>query len=210
MGNRNMIMKYSKYLALFFVFVITGGCISTTVKDFTDPDYRTFTSHSLLLDAPHQLFDEAFKSKLGDIDVKYSSTDSFFLPTREYTAEQKASLIQNSGFDTYLFIDIKGEEQSNRVVAYQTRSSSSAYNTGYGGAYASGSSTTVPITSHKRKTGAKATLYDVKTGRIIWVADLDTSARGSLYMSNSGTVYSMVKKVITSLLAKGHLKKKIN
>lgn len=202
------IQHYFRYLVLTLLLIMTTGCISTSVKDFTDPDYITFTSKKLLLDATNPLFDEAFKNKLKNIDIEYLSTNSLFLPTRKYTSEDKVKIIKEKGFDSYLVINIESDDSSSRVVAYQTSSTANAYSSGYGNAYATGSSSTVPITSHRRQTGATAKLYDVKTGRMAWTADINTSASGALYMSNSGTVYSMVKKIIASLLAKGHLKNK--
>ena len=204
-----MNIQYSfRYIVLSSLLIMTTGCISTSVKDFTDPDYIAFTSKKILIDATNPLFDEAFKNKLKNIDVEYLSTNSLFLPTRQYTSEGKVKIIKENDFDSYLVINIESDDSSRRVVAYQSTSTVNAYSTGYGNAYATGSSSTVPITSHKRHTGATAKLYDVKNGRMVWTADINTSASGALYMSNSDTVYSMVKKIISSLVAKGHLKNK--
>ena len=174
------------------------SCRSTLIKGFTDPDYHAFKIHKLLVDAPNALFDDAFTNKTKNIDVVYAATDTIFLPTRSYTSEEKASIIKQNGFDAYLYIDITSNDKSSRVVAYQTKSTANAYSTGYGSAYASGTSTTLPVTSHKRRTTAKATLYEVKTGRVVWVADLDTKDSGSLYMSNRVLFIVWLKKYYLS------------
>lgn len=193
---------------ILLICLFLTSCISTQVRDFTDPDYINYTAKKLLIDAPSPFFEESFSYKLKDIDVQYAPTTNLFLPTRTYTAEEKVEIIRRNGFDSLLIISISGDNQSSDVVGYNTNSYANAYSTGYGNAYASGASTTVPIVSNNRNTQAQAKLYDTKNGRIIWVGNLNTKASGSLYMSNSSTVNSMTKEIINSLLQKRHLIKK--
>jgi len=199
----------------FILLVLTlslSACISTQVRDFTDPDYISFSSNKLLVESPNHLFEKSFSDELKNINIIYAPSSQLFMPTRSYTANEKLEIMKKHSFDSLLTISISGDNQSSNVVGYNTNSyaSANAYSTGYGNAYATGSgtSTTVPIVAHKRNTQAQAKLYDIKTGRVIWVGNLDTSASGSLYMSNSTTVDSMTNEIVASLLKKGHLKKK--
>ncbi len=205
-----------KNIALIFLALSLSACVSTNVRDFTDPDYTNYTSVKLLVEAPGYLFDDSFSNELKDINVIYASANDLFMPTRTYTAAEKLKIMRAKGFDSLLTIGITSDNQSKNVVGYSTNSytnaNASAYSTGYGSAYATGSSstnaTTIPIVSHRRNTHAQAKLYDIKSGRVIWVGDIDTSADGSLYMSNTTTVNSMTEQIVSSLLEKGHLKKK--
>ncbi len=202
-----------KLIILSILTVFLSACISTQVRDFTDPDYIEFSASKLLIEAPNHLFAESFAQELEDINVIHSPSSKLFMPTRTYTAKQKLEIMRKEGYDSLLTISISGDDQSRNVVGYNTNSyaSANAYNTGHGNAYAygSGTSTTTTIVSHKRSTQAQAKLYDIKTGRTIWVGDLDTAASGSLYMSNSSTVNSITEKIVSSLIQKGHFEKKI-
>lgn len=193
-------------LAIFALFLT--ACISTHVRDFTDPDYVSYQSRKILIESPSHLFDESFSNELKGVDVLYASSNTIFIPTRSYTAKDKLKIMKEKGFDSLLSINISGDQQSSNVVGYNTNSYANAYSYGYGSAYASGTSTTVPIVAHNRNSKAQAKLYEVKTGRVVWVGNLETTASGSLYMSNSTTVDSMVEETVASLLVKGHLKKK--
>lgn len=195
------------FILALFTMSLTA-CISTHVRDFTDPDYISFQSKKILIETPSHLFEESFSNELKNIDVIYASSSSIFIPTRTYTAKDKLKIMEDKGFDSLLTINISDNHQSSKVVGYNTSSYANAYSTGYGSAYASGTSTSIPIVSHNRNSKAIAKLYEVKTGRIIWVGNLDTSASGALYMSTSTTVDSMVEEIVVSLLKKRHLKKK--
>ena len=116
--------------------------------------------------------------------------------------------MHKNGFDSILTIDIKGGKRSSNVVGYNSFSTANAYSTGYGNAYGSGTSTSIPIVAHNRNTQAQAKLYDLKEGRVIWVGNLKTAARGAFFMSDNTTVSSMTEEIISALLLKGHLKKK--
>lgn len=197
-----------KIYILVIATLFLTGCVSTNVRDFTDPDYMGFQSKKLLIESPSHLIEESFSNELKNIDVVYYLSSSIFIPTRTYTTKDKLKIMKDKGFDSLLTINISGDHQSSNVVGYNTNSYASAYSTGYGNAYASGTSTTIPIVAHNRNSKAQAKLYEVKTGRVIWVGNLDTSAQGSLYMSNSTTADSIAEEAVVSLLKKGHLKKK--
>lgn len=194
-------MKSLSYIAMI---LFLSACVSTRVKDFTDPDYISFISKRLVIESPSQTFTDYFADALRRIDVEYISSDKLFLPTRSYTKDERLKTMEKKGFDSVLLVDFSGGSRSSSVVAYNT--STRIYGGGYGNTYAS--SSTIPISTHRRNSQARAKLYNIKTGRIIWVGNLHTSASGALYMSNSSTVKSMTKSIVASLLRKGHLIKK--
>ncbi len=200
-------MKFSKYIIVSLFTLTLSSCISTNVRDFTDPEYQTFAAKKLLVATPNQEFDDIFIQTLRNknVNITASSMSSVFLPTRKYSTEDMAKIVQKNGYDSTIIISIAGDQSSSQVVSYMTNSSAQAYSTGYGSAYATGSSTTVPITAHKRNTTSKAELYDPLKQRKIWVADLTTKASGSLYVQNDDTMESISEEVINSLLQKRHL-----
>ncbi|WP_286716088.1 hypothetical protein [Thalassolituus sp. UBA2009] len=196
-----------KKILLIPFCLILASCITTKVRDFTDPDYTNYAVKKILIDAPTLFFYESFSSNLQNIDVQHATIESLFLPTRTYTESEKIEIIRNNGFDSLLAIEVANEDQSSTIIGYNTNSYANAYSTGYNSTYASGSSTTTPIVSHNRSTQAQAKLYDLKTGRIIWIGNLNTKASGALYMSSGATINSMTRKIVTSLINSGHLTK---
>ena len=200
-------MRIAKYVPIItFLFILTA-CISTQVRDFTDPEYKTFTAKTLLVITPSQEFDDIFLNVIHDKNINVSAKrfSDVFLPTRKYSTEEMTKIIKNKGYDAVIIITLAGEESSSQVVAYMTNSSAQAYSTGYNTAYASGSGLTIPLTAHKRSTTSKAELYDPINKRKIWVADLSTKASGSLYVQNDDTMESISEEVVNTLLNKKHL-----
>jgi len=189
--------------------LILSGCISTHVRDFTDPEYTSFSSHKLLVITPNQKFDDIFIGMLKDenIDVVAHKYSDIFLRTRKYTNDEMANIVRLNGYDSLIYIVISGDRSNNQVVSYMTTSSAQAYSSGYNSAYATGNSTTIPITAHTRNTNSTAELYDPLTHRKIWVADLETEASGSLYVQNDDTMESISEEVINTLIRKGHFRK---
>ena len=205
-------MKLTKYIFLSTLSIMLASCISTNVRDFTDPEYQTFTASKLLVVTPNQEFDDIFLKTLRNKNINISANrmGDVFLPTRKYDTEEMVKIVQRKGYDATIIITIAGDQSSSQVVSYMTNSSANAYSTGYGSAYATGSGTTVPITAHRRNTTSQAVLYDPVTQRKIWVADLSTKAKGSLYMQNDDTMESISEEVINALLRKHHLTIKTN
>jgi len=200
-------MRITKHIPIVIFLLTLTACISTQVRDFTDPEYQTFTAKTLLVVTPSQEFDDIFLSTLNDKNINISAKrfSDVFLPTRKYSTEEMTKIIKSRGYDAVIIITLAGEESSSQVVAYMTNSSAQAYSTGPNTAYASGSGITIPLTAHKRSTTSKAELYDPINKRKIWVANLNTKASGSLYVQNDDTIESISEEVINTLLNKKHL-----
>ena len=201
------VMNVWSVVLVVLISALLSACITTQVKGFTDPDYHAYQIRRVIVDSPHPLFDEAFANKSKQVAAVFESAREIFVPTRTYSAEDQVTIIRQRGYDTYLSIEITGDDQESRIVAFQSHSTASAYSNGYGSAYGQSSTTTVPVTAHNRQTTAKATLYEVKTGRVVCIGNIQTKAGGALYMSDSGTVYSMVDSLLKDLIKQGHLQR---
>ena len=203
-----------KIITVFFISTLAlsiTSCRTTQIKAFTDPDYTNFTIRKFVIEADSEGAKQVIKDRLSSLDVEYTFANELFLPTRQYTKDDIANIILKQGYDSYLYIGIGKTAYSSNVTSYQTNTqttytqNTNPYTPNYGGINATGTSTTTPMTSHKSRTKAEAKLYDVRTGRVIWVANLDSEAGGKLYMNESGTDFDIAKKVVASLIAKGHL-----
>ena len=189
-----------------------SGCVTTEVNDFTDPEYITFTSKKFLVITPNTAFDNillrTLKSK--NIDAEAHVFSDLFLRTRQYSKDKITEVIKANGYDSIISITIAGDDESSKVISYFTSSSAQAYSASYNSAYATGYSTTIPITAYNKNTTAIAELLDPILDRKIWIADIETKASGSAYMHDKYTMRSISEKVVTTLILKGHLKTKQN
>jgi hypothetical protein len=185
------------------------GCITTEVRDFTDPNYNAYNVNKILLITPNPTFDDIFINELRSqqLVTNVVTSSQVFLPTRSYSPQEMTDIIAKNNIDAILHIVINNESSSSQVVGYMTNSSAQAYSTGYGTASATGYSTTTPTIIRKRNTSSKAELFDPRTSQKIWVASLETSASGAIYVQNNDTMKSISKEVINSLIAKNHLSK---
>ena len=199
-----------KIVGIIVVIFFLAGCISTQVKDFTDPEYQTFTSKKMLVGTTSLEFDDYFISEAQEynLDVILVPMYKVFLPTRQYTIEQKLELLKKNKFDSYLIVNLIGDSgKKSRVSGYSTQSNATAYSSG-NFATARGSSTTTAIVSHSRATQSKASLFDSETQNTMWTADLNTSAKGALYTGSNDAMKDISASVIKSLIKAGHLKVK--
>jgi hypothetical protein len=196
------------YVLVIFTLFLTG-CISTDVRDFTDPEYNSYKVNKMLLVTPSPTFDDIFINELrsNKLTTEVVTSSQLFLPTRTYSKEDMRTLIAKNQFDAILYVVVSGESSNSQVVSYLTNSSAQAYSTGYGSATATGTSTTTPIMAFTRDTSSKAELFDPVNSRKIWVANLQTSARGAVYVQSDDTMESISEEVISTLIKKKHLSK---
>jgi hypothetical protein len=201
---------YSIKMCVFVIFTsLLTGCISTDVRDFTDPEYNSYKVKKMLLVTPNPTFDDIFISELRskNINTEVVTSSQIFLPTRSYSKNDMSSLIASNKFDAILYIVVNGESSNSQVVSYLTNSSAQVYSTGYGSASATGTSTTTPIMAFSRDTSSKAELFDPINSQKIWVANLQTSAQGAIYVQSDDTMESISEEVINSLIKKNHISK---
>lgn len=202
-------MNSIKICVLGIFTSLLTGCISTDVRDFTDPEYNSYKVNKMLLVTPNLTFDDIFISELRSkkLNTEVVTSSQIFLPTRTYSKEDMSTLITKNKFDAILYIVVNGESSNSQVVSYLTNSSAQAYSTGYGSASATGTSTTTPIMAFSRDTSSKAELFDPVNSRKIWVANLQTSAQGAIYVQSDDTMESISEEVINSLVKKNHISK---
>ena len=179
-------------IPLALLIPLLSGCISSSVKGFTDPDHVNFKPKKILMLMSDRL-GEAYKRNVMQLtNAEAISRNDLFLPTRTYSEEKKAEIIVENNIDAILSLDMTGDRASNNVTSYQTYSNTT------------GTSTTVPVTTARRNSSAKVKLY--KAGRgVAWVGTISTTARGSLYTNSDSIMDSMAENTIKELIRVGHL-----
>jgi len=186
--------------------IFLSGCITTSVKDYTDSEYTGFQARKILIATPHG-FDESLRNKLQKVNVNFAFKDEVLVPTRTYSEQEIVQVMNKQGFDSALSIKILGHQSANKIVGYNTNTNGS-----YGYGSWSSNRTTTPITSSARNTKIKATLYDSKntSGPAVWVGLFQTEARGHLFTSGSQTVNEVNDSIIKALVQKGHFQLKVS
>lgn len=200
------------------VLVLLGvsGCVNTDTAHFTDSDFVGYHIKQVVVRVPlrnlgaeqfleQQIVQEFNHHKNVSKVVSAVSFISLFSPTRDWTDAEIATQLDTSGFDTILVVNLLGSQTSETVVGYTTTgTTNSNILTNTTGTTNSNTQTT-PIIKATRVTSIRSTLYEVKTGKKIWVADSTISASGAYDMSDQQQVDSYIGNLMSTLKKDGHL-----
>lgn len=206
-------MKITTTLAICFITLLASGCISSSVKGFTDPDYVGYKPKKILVLMPEG-FSKAFKSQIEIFTTTEAVTkNDLFLPTRTYTDKKLLDIINENNIDATLSISVESDNSSTSVSSYQTYTNATAQNIG-NTTTATGTTTTVPVTTSQRKSSAKIKLNSLAAinnseTQTVWIGSVNTSAKGDIYTDSASTMNSMAKETVQELIRAGHLDRKI-
>lgn len=190
--------------ALLFLCSSAHAFRSTKVESSVDPDYRDFhpTKIVLVVENASQeargVIEERIIEELGEKGVEVIANRKLFLPTRQYTPEDRLTTFQKEGIQAALVVTIGAAASSVMAVATQTWGTANIQPSGQG-YHASGTSTAVPIYNAKSKAEFSAVLFDVSKNRTAWYADVLVKAQGTLFVGEKGDAKGLVKGVIEGL-----------
>lgn len=177
---------------------------STKVESTLDPDYRGFRPTKVLLaveNASQEVrseIEERLTKELGAKGVQVVPNRKLFLPTREYSPQDRLATFEKEGIQAALVVSIGETASSIMAVATQTYGTANIQPSGQG-YYATGSSTAVPIYNARSKAEFSAVLFDVAKNRAAWYADVLVKAQGTLFVSEKGDAKGLVKGVVEGL-----------
>lgn len=184
------------FKALTFLIIFFGGCASTRMTSFKDPDYQVTRFKRILVvantsDLERRLY---FESKMVDVllDAGVFALEGYrlFPPTRDLSPEQKVALLVRDSIDSYLAISV-GESGIEQVYIPPTGSTTTTKGTasivGDRLNYEQKSKTTIEGGYTFSKPWAEFTveLVDVTYGRRAWIASAFT---GGNAFANFNTV----------------------
>ncbi|MFN0157684.1 MAG: hypothetical protein ACKVRP_06375 [Bacteroidota bacterium] len=185
-----------------------GGCASTRMTSFTDPDYRQTTFKRILVlantsDLERRLhFESTMVEVLLDAGVVAIEGFKLFPPTRNLTPERKVELLIQDSIDSYLSISV-GESGMEQVYIPPTGSTTTtkgkASVTGNKLEYRGKSTTTIEGGYNFSKPWAAfdVELVDVSTGNTAWVASAFTG--GNAFANFSTVINSFCDQTIDQL-----------
>ena len=166
-------------LLMILITLLITGCVTTNVKGYTDREYNGYKIKKAVVRAPNagfafgELLEGSLVEELNNAGVPAKSFLEMFPPTREWSNEQVAKELMEKGYDAILHVNLTGSDANEQTIGYINHGTASVYGNS---ASFSGSSTAMTMVS--RYTATHIKLYDVATGRVIWVGDANTKAGG--------------------------------
>lgn len=202
-------MRIRNLIGISLILIVLFGvvsCLETTVKGYTDLDFQRYKINKIMVRAPNasynfgELLEQSMVDELGKSGVPASSFMATFPPTRKWTNEQIARKLIKYGFDAIMYINLTNVDSSVQTLGYTTTGTANVYgNTAY---Y---SSRTTASKRPVRYTSTRVDIYEVRTGKVIWRADVDTTAGGLLFQGDEQTTDDMASEILKALKLKGHI-----
>ena len=200
----------TKTVALVAISImVIAGCVTTSVKGYTDRDYKNFQIKKVAVRAPNSSFsfaDLLENSMVEELKKKGVSAESFvamFTPTRKWINKEVSTELIENGFDTVIYINLAGSNMSSHTVGYINNGSASVY-----GNNASFNSSSIAMTAITRFTSARIHVYEVRTGDVIWIGDTDTKGDGLLFLGDKQQTDSIAAKTVEALEGSGHIQER--
>ena len=212
-------MKLNIGIALIF-FVLTGlcGCVKTDITDFTDKDYEGYHIHKVAIRSmkgdlkSDKQIEQTIVNELASKKIPAESFMSKFTPTRVWSESEVAQELSKGDFDTIMYVNILSSQTTSQIVGYHNSGQASTYGnatsigntTIYNGTTTYNGNVTAD-TRVRRDTAIRVTIYDVKSAKIIWIADCKTVAGGTLFIGDQTQLDSFAAKLVEALKQSGHV-----
>lgn len=162
------------------MFATLSACVSTDVRDFTDPKYVTnYKVSKVIVRAPNAsltfgtALENSIVKQLTSSGVEAVSFLSMFPPTRSYEQSVIKAKVVEQQFNGVMYVNITGANADSSVIGYSSNSNATFQNN-----MISSSTTTTPIIGFRRNTFLNVKLYEPKSSDVIWLADTATNAGG--------------------------------
>lgn len=194
-----------KYILIAVLSLILTACVETTVQSQTDPEFKGSKVSKIVIDLsalPLQLKTQTepiLIEQLKAAGVQAVNIRDVAPATRDYTPDQLQSIIAGSGYEAIMFIQMT---DSGSRTSYAGSINNTSYTGNFNGNQfnmnSSGIST--PLILAMGNNAFKATLYDNRTGRKIWIGELDTQTRGTAFVGKMGVIASSAVQALVSKL----------
>jgi hypothetical protein len=191
---------------LLFATVSLGGCVTTQVKGYTDRDYNHYKVERVVVRAPNtdfafaELLEQSMVRELINNGVRAASFLDMFPPTRQWTNDEVNLELRQQRINTIMYINLGSSESHSQTIGYINSGTASVY-----GNTATYSGHSTAVTTFHRYTSTRVKIYEVASGRTVWVGDSTTRAGGLLYMDDETQTESMAEETIASLKSNGHI-----
>lgn len=178
-----------------------GGCVTTDMTGFKDPDYNKFAPDSIVVYVPEpdlkfaSRLEKSIADEFASRKVKAYRFIDLFPPTRDRNGDVVAEVLSNRNIQCLLIVELVADKSSSDVVAVSSFGNST-YNSFYGRTYGYGSNIAVPIRNDQRTLSSKLVFIDVDTGRAAWVGNADTEAKGGRYAKDRSVMLNLSREIV--------------
>ena len=203
-----------RFLRVFILLLLVGGCAVTRMTSFTDPDFigkkqaksvMVFGQGMML--GERQLAENTLVAEFSKLGVKAVRAIDYLPPTRKHSAQDEARIIRNAGVGTILFLVLAGKDTTSSYVpptyfpGTTTTHGTVMGNTLYAQSYSTPGYTVGGYSVEKPVAGYVATLVDVATGKTIWRAE--GQSKGSAFNTFEDLTVSASQETVLRLKEDG-------
>ncbi|MHA1538936.1 MAG: hypothetical protein ACTSXQ_00490 [Alphaproteobacteria bacterium] len=206
-----------KKLLFISLILLTTACVESRLTGFLNHEFSNKIYHSIIVHVPvnslitrqktENLFAEEFKWHDDTINVVRSI--ELFPPIKQYNGKEILETCLKKGIETAIVINFKDagfDEAYIPTVNWSSTTNTTGYmsNAGYANfsSYTSPSMTTGGHAIRRPKATLSATLYDLKTQKIIWNSEVKTVSEDHGTFSNQDmdeVLYSAIEKISDEL-----------
>lgn len=189
-------MKRLNYVFVLLLFSLMG-CASTKLTSFKDPDYEQKVFKKILITANTNDLEEKFELEKRMVKAFTSSGVSavegnkLFLPTRDFTDEEKKEVMLKNEIDAHLVISAGefGVKEKYVPVSETTKAEEGKIVKAYKGGYK----------EEEPWAEYETVLYDAASGKKAWIATSLTE--GETYAGKSDIMGSFCSKTVDKLFS---------
>ena len=182
------------FLVLFAPFALAGNGFVN--PDFAGRSYLHIVVSVLSDDLDYrEMFEKRIVREIADHGGHANTYLSLFSPAKKYTQEEMAAMLESSGADAVLVVNIGDVQDERKISGTLSQTNQIGYTT---------MTTTQPVGMRKKSLSASAALFDAKTGNSAWVGSSNVTAKG-LHALSDGKVIGRLADDLAGKLKKNGL-----
>lgn len=195
-----------KLITLLLITLLFGGCASTKITSFTDPDFLHVKYNSYVVVTPNLNleYSSLLQNKICDEIQKNDATCTIgielFPPTREFSNTDKSKIIKNSEIEGYLIVLYSSGGSDSQIISNLSYGTANVYGNSIN---AYGMST--PVYSYTRRDGYNLILVDTASFQKAWVGSANVHASGLANITDDVFTTSLAQKIADVLKTSDHL-----
>jgi hypothetical protein len=182
------------FLILFTPLTLAGN-------GFVNPDFAGKSYHHVIVSVLsddleyREMFEKRIAREINDHGGHASTYLSLLSPAKKYTQEEIAEILQSSGADAVLVVNIGDVQDERKIGGTLAQTKQIGY---------TATTTTQPMGMRKKSLSATATLFDAKSGNSAWVGSSNVTAKG-LHALSDGKVIGRLADDLAEKLKKSGL-----
>lgn len=188
------------------ILVILSGCAITRITSIRDPEFASVSYQKILVVAPfydielRQNTEKAFQEEFSQRGINVLTAMQILPPTRNYSDAELEELLDRYEIDAILVVALADYWESKTYVPESSTTKGKVSVSPFGNSlyYNSATSKSGGYYISKPKVKFECRLFDVKTGKVSWMASTVTS--GNAFARYTTLVNSLATTTIQKLI----------